>query len=145
MKRRLSPRTRRSVLLLAAGVALVLGAIWLAVLPRSVEAHARRARGFLEADDPRSALESLDRALERADEDHADAKTRYELLTRRGRLNLDSLQRPTAALEDFIEAQALAPGEPRAWDQVGEAYLKLKQYDEAARHFEQATTFFPYR
>ena len=142
MKRRLSPRTRRSVLLLAAGLALVLGAIWLAALPRSIAAHERRALGFLESDDPRSALESLDRALERADEDHADEKTRYELLTRRGRLNLDALHRPTAALEDFIEAQALEPGEPRAWDHVGEAYLKLKQYDEAARHFEQATTVF---
>jgi hypothetical protein len=133
------------VLLLAAGVALVLGAVWLAALPRSIEAHERRAIGFLDADDPRSALESLDLALDRAERDGADGKTRYELLTRRGRLNLDALHRPTAALEDFIAAQGLEPGEPRAWDHVGEAYLKLKQYDEAARHFEQATTVFPDR
>jgi tetratricopeptide repeat protein len=144
MARRVSAKLKRSLLILAAGGTLVLSAIWLAVLPRDVDTLESLAARLLENREPRRALEALDKAIEKVgSESQADRRRRYDLLSKRGWVNLTLLDRPEHALDDFEQARRLEPGDSRAWDRYGEALLKLEKYAEAARQFEEAATTFP--
>jgi predicted Zn-dependent protease len=144
MARRVSAKFRRSLLILAAGSALVLSAIWLAALPSDVDTLESQAVRSLESHEPRRALEALDQAIAKVGSQSAgDRRKRYDLLTKRGNVNLKLLDRPEHALDDFRDARALEPGDPRAWDRYGEALLKLDRFGEAGRHFEEAAAAFP--
>ena len=144
MARRVSAKLRRSLLILAAGGTLVLAAIWLAALPRDIDTLESLAARSLENREPRRALEALDLAIKKVgSESPGDHRRRYDLLSKRGWVNLTLLDRPKHALEDFEEARRLEPGESRAWDRYGEALLKLEKYAEAAQQFEEAATNFP--
>jgi len=145
MARRRSRKALLSWALLLLSAALVAGAAAVATRPRDAKSEVKRALSLLSDGEIEGALAALDRAIELTPADGEGGRSRRcELLARRGDCNL-RVHRPTHALEDFQQAQALSPGDPVAWERVGRVLLELGRYDKAALHFDEATLAFPDR
>src|SRR5688572_1726344 len=138
MARRRKNRILWSLLLIVLGGGLIAGAVSLAAMPRDPLSSEQRAYDLYEKGDYAGALEALDRAVKQTrDEGEPGRDHLFELLTRRGEYNL-AAGRPKNAKEDFGAAKTLRPSEPLAWEREGRSLIALKQFSDAALHFEQA-------
>jgi WD40 repeat protein/tetratricopeptide (TPR) repeat protein len=98
--------------------------------PGSIPLLARRARAYVEMDNPGRALVDLSSLLER---DPANAELRFQ----RGRA-LVARGQPDRALADFTEAVKRAPADAAAWLARSVTHARLGQMDEANATYAQA-------